>query len=231
MLERWPADFAGGADPLALVDRMLAETHGHAPPEPTSGISWPRRCRSTTLGSLVAAVVNGSGAIYELSQVGRRLRGWRSRSTSRRGSCMPETSGGMIVHGGTIATLTALLAARQAQGRVRRLARRRARRPAARPARQRPDALLHRARRADHGLRRGRRDLGRERRALPHAAGGAVGRDRGRARTRASAPSRWSRPRARRRPARSIRSRRSPTSAPPRACGCTSTRRTAGRPR
>jgi L-2,4-diaminobutyrate decarboxylase len=111
--ERWPADFAGGADPLALVDRILAEstvTHhpayvGHqlAAPLPLAG-----------LGSLVVAIVNGSGAIYELSQAGSACELALSKYVTELLS-MPETAGGMIVHGGTIATLTALLAARQAK--------------------------------------------------------------------------------------------------------------------
>ena len=68
----------------------------------------------TTLGSMVVAVVNGSGAIYELSQAGGACELALSKHLTAR-LCMPETSGGMIVHGGTIATLTALLAARQAR--------------------------------------------------------------------------------------------------------------------
>ena len=69
MAERWPADFGGGADPLALVDRILAEsTVTHHPAYVGHQLAAPLPL--TTLGSLVAAVVNGSGAIYELSQSG-----------------------------------------------------------------------------------------------------------------------------------------------------------------
>src|SRR6478736_1345696 len=49
------------------------------------------------------AVVNGSGAIYELSQVGGACELALSKHLAAR-LCMPETSGGMIVSGGTIAT-------------------------------------------------------------------------------------------------------------------------------
>jgi L-2,4-diaminobutyrate decarboxylase len=113
MSERWPAEFDGGADPVALVERVLAEstvTHhpaylGHqlAAPLPTAALT-----------TLVTAVVNGSGAIYELSQSGTACEAALSRYLTRRLG-MPATAGGMIVHGGTIATLTALLAARQAK--------------------------------------------------------------------------------------------------------------------
>ena len=113
MAERWPADFGGGADPLALVDRMLAEsTVTHQPRYVGHQLAAPLPL--ATLGSLVAAVVNGSGAIYELSQVGGACELALSTHLAARLS-MPETSGGMIVNGGTIATLTALLAARQAR--------------------------------------------------------------------------------------------------------------------
>jgi L-2,4-diaminobutyrate decarboxylase len=61
---------------------------------------------------MVVAIVNGSGAIYELSQAGGACELALSKHLTAR-LCMPETAGGMIVHGGTIATLTALLAARQ----------------------------------------------------------------------------------------------------------------------
>ncbi len=113
MSERWPAEFAGGADPVALVERILAEstvTHhpaylGHqlAAPLPTAALT-----------TLVTAVVNGSGAIYELSQSGTACEAALARYLAGRLG-MPATAGGMIVHGGTIATLTALLAARQAK--------------------------------------------------------------------------------------------------------------------
>ena len=113
MSERWPAEFAGGADPVALVERILAEsmvTHhpaylGHqlAAPLPTAALT-----------TLVTAVVNGSGAIYELSQSGTACEAALARYFTRLLG-MPETAGGMVVHGGTIATLTALLAARQAK--------------------------------------------------------------------------------------------------------------------
>ena len=113
MSERWPADFRGGADPLALVNQMLAEsTVTHQPRY--VGHQLPAPLPLATLGSLVSAVVNGSGAIYELSQVGGACELALSKHLAAR-LCMPETSGGMIVSGGTIATLTALLAARQAR--------------------------------------------------------------------------------------------------------------------
>ena len=83
---------------------------------------------------------------------------------------MPETSGGMIVNGGTIATLTALLAARQARAGFD------VWRDGAHGGP--PLALLasdqthySTARAAQiMGFGDGRRHPGRERRALPHAA-------------------------------------------------------------
>lgn len=111
MSERWPADFGGGADPLAIVDQILAEsTVTHHPAYVGHQLAAPLPL--TTLGSMVVAIVNGSGAIYELSQAGGACELALSQHLTAR-LCMPETAGGMIVHGGTIATLTALLAARQ----------------------------------------------------------------------------------------------------------------------
>jgi L-2,4-diaminobutyrate decarboxylase len=113
MADRWPADFPGGADPLALVERILAEsvvTHhpgyvGHQLAAPLPLVA---------LATLVTAVTNGSGAIYELSQSSSACEAALARHLAERLG-LPATAGGMIVHGGTIATLTALLAARQAQ--------------------------------------------------------------------------------------------------------------------
>ena len=111
MSERWPADFGGGADPLAIVDQILTEsTVTHHPAYVGHQLAAPLPL--TTLGSMVVAIVNGSGAIYELSQAGGACELALSKHLTAR-LCMPETAGGMIVHGGTIATLTALLAARQ----------------------------------------------------------------------------------------------------------------------
>ena len=113
MSERWPADFAGGADPLALVERILAEsTVTHHPAYLGHQLAAP--LPTATLTTLVTAVVNGSGAIYELSQSGTACEAALARYLSGRLG-LPATAGGMIVHGGTIATLTALLAARQAK--------------------------------------------------------------------------------------------------------------------
>jgi L-2,4-diaminobutyrate decarboxylase len=111
MPERWPADFGGGADPLGIVDQVLAEsTVTHHPAYVGHQLAAPLPL--TALGSMVVAIVNGSGAIYELSQAGGACELALSRYLTARLS-MPATAGGMIVHGGTIATLTALLAARQ----------------------------------------------------------------------------------------------------------------------
>src|SRR4051794_5563559 len=113
MSERWPGDFAGGADPLALVEQMLSEcTVTHHPAYVGHQLAAPLPL--TALGSLVVAVINGSGAIYELSQAGGACELALSKHLTARLQ-MPASSAGMIVHGGTIATLTALLAARQAQ--------------------------------------------------------------------------------------------------------------------
>jgi L-2,4-diaminobutyrate decarboxylase len=112
MSERWPADFGGGADPLALVERILGETTAtHHPAYLGHQLAAPLPLAA--LGSLVAAVTNGSGAIYELSQSSTACELALARFLGARLG-LPATSGGMIVHGGTIATLTALLAARQA---------------------------------------------------------------------------------------------------------------------
>ncbi len=113
MSERWPADFAGGADPLALVERILAESVvTHHPGYVGHQLAAPLPLAA--LGTLVTAVTNGSGAIYELSQSSTACEAALAQYLGDRLG-LPATAGGMIVHGGTIATLTALLAARQAQ--------------------------------------------------------------------------------------------------------------------
>ncbi len=113
MAERWPADFPGGADPVALVERVLAESVvTHHPGYVGHQLAAPLPLAS--LGTLVTAVTNGSGAIYELSQSSTACEAALARHLAERLG-LPATAGGMIVHGGTIATLTALLAARQAQ--------------------------------------------------------------------------------------------------------------------
>ncbi len=113
MAERWPADFPGGADPLALVERILAESVvTHHPGYAGHQLAAPLPLAA--LATLVTAVTNGSGAIYELSQASTACEAALAQYLSGRLG-LPATAGGMIVHGGTIATLTALLAARQAQ--------------------------------------------------------------------------------------------------------------------
>jgi L-2,4-diaminobutyrate decarboxylase len=113
MAERWPSGFAGGADPLALVEQVLAESVvTHHPAYVGHQLAAPLPL--ATLATLVTAVTNGSGAIYELSQSSTACEAALARHLSDRLG-LPATAGGMIVHGGTIATLTALLAARQAK--------------------------------------------------------------------------------------------------------------------
>jgi L-2,4-diaminobutyrate decarboxylase len=113
MAERWPDAFPGGADPLALVERALEESVvTHHPRYLGHQLAAP--LPATALMSLVTAVTNGSGAIYELSQAGTACEAALARRLAGRLG-LPATAGGMIVHGGTIATLTALLAARQAR--------------------------------------------------------------------------------------------------------------------
>src|SRR5258706_2480015 len=63
MSERWPADFGGGADPLALVDQILAEsTVTHHPAYVGHQLAAP--LPPTALGALVGAGVNRSGALF-----------------------------------------------------------------------------------------------------------------------------------------------------------------------
>jgi L-2,4-diaminobutyrate decarboxylase len=113
MSERWPADFGGGADPLALVERILAESVvTHHPAYVGHQLAAPLPLAA--LATLVTAVTNGSGAIYELSQSSTACEAALAQYLSARLG-LPASAGGMIVHGGSIATLTALLAARQAQ--------------------------------------------------------------------------------------------------------------------
>jgi L-2,4-diaminobutyrate decarboxylase len=113
MADRWPADFGGGADPLQLVERILSESVvTHHPAYVGHQLAAPLPLAA--LATLVTAVTNGSGAIYELSQSSTACEAALAGYLAGRLG-LPGTAGGMIVHGGTIATLTALLAARQAK--------------------------------------------------------------------------------------------------------------------
>src|SRR4051812_30859321 len=101
--ERWRQDSPGGAAPLALVERVLAESvvphhagyvgHQLAAPLPLA-----------SRGTLVTAVTNGSGAIYELSQSSGACEAALSQFLGER-LRLPATARGMILHCGTIATL------------------------------------------------------------------------------------------------------------------------------
>lgn len=114
-LVHWPADFTpgGGADPLALIQRVLAHSHhlqhprylGHqcAVPLPLAAV----------LGA-VADLLNNPSAVYEMGPVSTAMEHSLIQWLAGRIGFNPGLADGILTHGGSAGNLTALLAARQA---------------------------------------------------------------------------------------------------------------------
>ncbi len=113
-LERWPADFPalGGADPLALLTQVVAESnHLHHPRyvghQVTSPLPW------SALLDFAGAFLNNGTAIYEMGPVSTAMERSVIRWFAGRLGFNPEVADGVLTHGGSAGNLTALLAARQ----------------------------------------------------------------------------------------------------------------------
>lgn len=113
-LERWPADFParGGADPLALLARVVADSnHLHHPRyvghQVTSPLPW------SALLDLVGAFLNNGTAVYEMGPVSTAMERSVIRWFAGRIGFEPGLADGVLTHGGSAGNLTALLAARQ----------------------------------------------------------------------------------------------------------------------
>lgn len=108
MLASWPLP-TGGADPLALIERVIAESnHLHHPRYVGHQVTSPLPLAA--LGELVAALLNNSMAVYEMGPVATAMEArvieWMSARVGMRA--------GVLTSGGSLGNLTALLAARNA---------------------------------------------------------------------------------------------------------------------
>lgn len=106
MLARWPEP-TGLADPLALLDRVIAESnHLHHPRYVGHQVTAPLPLAA--LAELVSAFLNNSMAVYEMGPVStameRRVIEWMGARVGMRA--------GVLTSGGSLGNLTALLAAR-----------------------------------------------------------------------------------------------------------------------
>lgn len=111
----WPADFspAGGADPMALVGRILAGAH-HLQHPRYIGHQCSAPLPLTSLLGAVADLINNGTATYEMGPVSSAMEHSLVKWLAGRVGFDPGQAGGVFTHGGSAGNLTALLAARQA---------------------------------------------------------------------------------------------------------------------
>jgi L-2,4-diaminobutyrate decarboxylase len=107
-----PESPEGGADPIALLGKILAQAnHLHHPGYLGHQVAAPLPLAALT--DLVMALLNNSSAVYEMGPVAmpveRAVVQWMARKLG-----LPDTAGGVFTSGGSLGNLTALLAARQA---------------------------------------------------------------------------------------------------------------------
>jgi L-2,4-diaminobutyrate decarboxylase len=114
-LAAWPADFSaeGGADPLALVGAVLAQSH-HLQHPRYMGHQCSVPLPVTAVLGMVADLLNNGTAIYEMGPVSTAMEQSLVQWLSGRVGFDPASAGGVLTHGGSAGNLTALLAARQA---------------------------------------------------------------------------------------------------------------------
>jgi L-2,4-diaminobutyrate decarboxylase len=119
MLQRWnlpiPASGKGMGDACTLLRRTLAESnHLHHPRYMGHQVSAPLTLAA--ICDLVSALLNNSTAVYEMAQVATvmeaHLVGWIAGLAGFEAG----RAGGLFTSGGSLGTLTALLAARQVMG-------------------------------------------------------------------------------------------------------------------
>ena len=114
-LADWPADFTreGGADPLALVEKVLARSH-HLQHPRYVGHQCSAPLPLTAILGMVADLLNNGTAVYEMGPVSTAMEHALIQWLSDRVGFPRGRSGGILTHGGSAGNLTALLAARQA---------------------------------------------------------------------------------------------------------------------
>lgn len=113
--ERWrlAGGAEGGGDPAALLaDYIEASQHLHHPG--TMGHQVPGPLPVAALADAVAGLLNNSAAVYEMSPaatiIEREVVAWMCQTLG-----LGDGSGGVLTSGGSLGTLRALLAARQAR--------------------------------------------------------------------------------------------------------------------
>jgi len=111
----WPADFSreGGADPMALVTKVLAGSHHLQHPRYVGHQCSAPLPLAAVLGA-VADLLNNGSAVYEMGPVSTAMEHSLIQWLSGRVGFDPFRAGGILTHGGSAGNLTALLVARQA---------------------------------------------------------------------------------------------------------------------
>ncbi len=113
LLSEYRALLASGTSPEDLFAKYLSQSvHQHAPTY--MGHQMNATAPLTALSDLVNGLVNGSTAIFEMGRVGAVLERLVIEKFAEIMQLAP-TSGGFLTNGGTLANLTALLAARAAK--------------------------------------------------------------------------------------------------------------------
>ncbi|MEL7160601.1 MAG: pyridoxal-dependent decarboxylase [Bacteroidota bacterium] len=103
----------GRTPPEELYELMLQRSlHLHAPAYMGHQVNPPAPL--TALGDLLNGIINGSTAIFEMGRTGAVMERLVIEAFARLLE-LPETAGGFLTNGGTLANLTALLAARAAR--------------------------------------------------------------------------------------------------------------------
>nr|WP_293845401.1 aminotransferase class I/II-fold pyridoxal phosphate-dependent enzyme [uncultured Arsenicibacter sp.] len=111
----WQADFEAGTGDLNAFfeDVIKRSTHLHHPRYMGHQVSPPLPVAA--LAGLLSGLLNNGMAVYEMGLVSNPLERIVSELLAQRIGFDPQTSSGLLTSGGTLATLTALLAARAVQ--------------------------------------------------------------------------------------------------------------------
>lgn len=109
--EAWQNDFRGGADPVALFERVIAgATHLHHPGFVGHQVTAPLPI--TAIASFISGYLNNGAAIYEMGPVSSAMERVVAKFlTARLG--YGENADAVFTSGGSAGNLTALLAARE----------------------------------------------------------------------------------------------------------------------
>lgn len=110
----WASDFAGGADPIALLARAVeSATHLQHPGFVGHQVTAPLPV--TALASFASALVNNGAAVYEMGPVATAMERVLARYLARKIG-FGEGADAIFTSGGSAGNLTALLAARAKLG-------------------------------------------------------------------------------------------------------------------